>query len=112
MQQFITGVQRQIPPGELEELLSFEIIPTQVLDEANMLSSLQSSSTNLRHTYDVGTYDQVNDDQLRQIANQAARKNWSKLALTLGFLEYDIEAYRVKNNNDPAATVSLNLSFE
>jgi len=103
------GVQRYIAPGELEELLSFDIIPTQLLDEANMLPSLQSSSSNLRSTYDLSTSDVVNDDQLRQIANQAANKNWTKLALTLGFLEYDIEAYKLKNNNDSAATVSVDF---
>jgi hypothetical protein len=77
-----------------------------------MLPSLQSSSTNIRSTHDFGGFDLVNDDQLQQIANQAARRNWSKLALTLGFLEYDIEAYSIKNNQDPAATVSLIFLFE
>jgi hypothetical protein len=77
-----------------------------------MLPSLQSSSTNIRSTHDFGGSDLVNDDQLQQIANQAARRNWSKLALTLGFLEYDIEAYSIKNNQDPAATVSLIFLFE
>ena len=111
MQQFVGGVQRHIPPDELEELLSFEIIPSKVLDEANMLSSLQSSAANLRHTYDAGAHDQVSDDQFRQIATQAAHKSWPKLALALGFLEYDIEAYKLKNNNDPAATVNMTLIF-
>jgi hypothetical protein len=74
-----------------------------------MLPSLQSSSSNLRSTYDLGTSDVVNDDQLRQIANQVAQKNWTNLALALGFLEYDIEAYKLKNNNDSAATVSIDF---
>jgi hypothetical protein len=72
-----------------------------------MLPSLQSSSVNIRSTNSFGAPDLVNDDQLRQIANQATRKNWTKLALTLGFLEYDIEAYKLKNNNDSAATVCV-----
>ena len=33
-----------------------------------------------------------------------------KLALALGFLEYDIEAYKVRNKYNEAATVSI-LSF-
>lgn len=110
-QQFITGVQRQIPPDELEELLRFDIIPAQLLDEANMLPSLQSSSTNLRNPNDYGINELVSDDQLRQIANQASRKNWQKLALTLGFLEYDVEAYKTKNNNDSAAAVCREFSY-
>lgn len=72
-----------------------------------MLPSLQSSTMNVRSTNDYGGSDGVSDDQLRQIANQAARKNWTRLALTLGFLEYDIEAYKTRNNNDSAATVSV-----
>ncbi len=106
-QQFIMGVQRCIAPNELEELLSFDIIPSKILDEANMLPSLQSSSTNLRGAYEYGNSDLVHDDQLRQIANQIAGRNWTKLALTLGFLEFDIEAYKLKNNNDPSATVCI-----
>jgi hypothetical protein len=101
------GVQQSIKPNELEELLSFDIIPSNLLDEANMLPSLQSSSTNLRSTNEFGALDLVTDDQLRQIANQVTRKNWTKFALTLGFLEYDIDAYKLKNNNDSAATVCV-----
>ena len=70
-----------------------------------MLPSLQSSSTNLRSTNGFGATDPVSDEQLKQIANQAARKNWPRLALTLGFLEYDIEAYKLKHHNDTAAAV-------
>ena len=100
-------------PGELEELLNFDIIPPHLLDEANMLPSLQGSATNIRSTNGFGgggggapgDIDLISDEQLRQIANQSARRNWTKLALTLGFLEYDIEAYKIKHNNDPTATV-------
>ena len=111
MQQFVTGVQRAIPENELNELLKFEMIPAYLLDQASALPSLPGSSTNIRTTNDFGIHDLVTDDQLRQIANQAQYKNWPKLALTLGFLEYDIEAYKIKNNNDSAAAVSINLSF-
>jgi hypothetical protein len=86
-------------------MLSFTIIPSHLLDEANMLPSLQASAANLRSTNDFAAQDLIGDDQLRQVAGQAAKKNWSKLALTLGFLEYDIEAYRTRNKGDPAATV-------
>ncbi|CAF0924032.1 unnamed protein product [Adineta steineri] len=105
MEQFIAGVQRCFSPGELEELLKFDIIPAHLLDEANAISSLQSSSTNLRNAYDYGTNDLVSDSQLRQIATQATRRNWTKLAVSLGFLEYDIEAFKAKNNNDSAAAL-------
>lgn len=106
-EQFIAGVRRSIPPNELDELLKFEIIPSHLLDEVNAVQSLSSSTTNVRNTNDYGSYDVVTDDQLKQIANQASHKSWPKLALALGFLEYDIEAYKIRNNNDAAATVSL-----
>jgi hypothetical protein len=107
--QFITGVQRFIPPAELDELLHFDIIPSYILEEANRLPSLQTSSTNLRNINDYGYDDPISDDQLRQIAIQASRKKWSKLAISLGFLEYDIESYKVQNNNDATATVNRSL---
>lgn len=105
-QQFITGVKQYISARELDEMLSFNIIPANLLDEANMLPSLQSSSTNIRPgPTSFAIQDAVSDEQLRQIAQQSAKRNWARLALTLGFLEYDIEAYRVKNNGDSTGTV-------
>jgi hypothetical protein len=50
--------------------------------------------------------DLISDDELRQIASHAARKNWIRFATTLGFLEYDIEAYKIQNNQDSASTVN------
>ncbi len=102
-------MQRFIPPAELEELLHFDIIPPYLLEDANRLPSLQSSSANLRSTNGFGVDDLVSDDQLRQIASQASRKDWPKLALVLGFLEYDIESYKIKNNNDSTAAVNFSL---
>lgn len=105
-QQFITGVQRAIPPPELEELLHFDIIPAHLLEEANRLPSLQSSSTNLRQPATYANDDLVSDNQLRQVANEASKRNWTKLALDLDFLEYDIESYKVQNNYDAVSTVN------
>jgi hypothetical protein len=104
-EQFVTSVQRCISSHELEELLHFEIIPSHLLNEANKLPSLPSSATNIRNVNDDRIDSYLSDDQLKQIAKHAANKNWSKLAITLGFLEYDIEAYKIQNNYDSAATV-------
>ncbi|CAF0891848.1 unnamed protein product [Didymodactylos carnosus] len=114
-QQFITGIQRHFPADQLDEVLKFEIIPSHVLDAVNILPSLQGSASNLRDqnavmSEDYGMSDVVSDDQIHQIAGHAARKNWQKLALCLGFLEYDIESYRVQNNNDPTQTMYALLS--
>jgi hypothetical protein len=111
-QQFVQGVQRCMSPSELDDLLHFSMIPSSLLDDANMLPSLQSSTMNLRHGHTVDADESLSDTQLRHISQQAAKKNWSKLALSLGFLEYDIEAYRVRNKNDSSATVSsMSISF-
>lgn len=112
MQQFVTAVQRAIPQRELEEMLKFDIIPTNLLDEASMLPSLQGSQTNVRSTDNFGAHDLVSDEQLRQLAREISTRNWSKLAVTLGFLEYDIEAYKIKNNNDSTAAVCIILSYQ
>ena len=103
--QFITGVQRCITPEELEEIFHFDIIPSDLLDEANMLPSLQSSSTNIRNAYSMDDGDRVTDEQLKQISRQIAYKNWPRLATKLGFLEDDIDAYESKNSRDTGATV-------
>ncbi|UJR21492.1 hypothetical protein I4U23_024576 [Adineta vaga] len=105
MTQFIAGVQRCFSPGELEELLKFEIIPGHILEEANAIPSLQSSSTNVRDHPGFTSQDLVSESHLRQLAYQASRRNWTKLAVTLGFLEYDIEAFIAKNNNDSSAAL-------
>ena len=106
MAQFIAGVQRCFAPGELEEILKFEIIPGHILEEANAVPSLQSSSSNLRDGNGIVASDLVTESHMRQIAHQASRRNWTKLAVTLGFLEYDIEAFIAKNNKDSSAAVS------
>lgn len=113
-QQFVAGVQRLMPPGELEELLHFDIIPSHILEEVNQLPSLPGSAMNVRTARDnYGSNDLINDDQLRQIASQASRKNWTKLGLALGFLEYDIEAFRAQTNYDNTAAVNrIFLAFE
>ncbi|CAF1013617.1 unnamed protein product [Adineta ricciae] len=105
MAQFIAGVQRCFAPGELEELLKFEIIPGHILEEANAVPSLQSSSSNLRDSNGNAASDLVTESHMRQIAHQASRRNWTKLAVTLGFLEYDIEAFIAKNNKDSSAAL-------
>ena len=109
-QQFVAGVQRLISPGELEELLHFDIIPSHILEESNRLPSLPGSATNIRAPVNgYGNNDLVGDEQLRQLANRASQKNWSKLAITLGFLEYDIEAYRTRHNYDNTAAVNRTM---
>lgn len=70
-----------------------------------MLPSLQASSTNLQSAHQSSNPDMISDEQLKLIAQQATKRDWSKFARALGFLDYDIEAYKVKNQNDSTAAV-------
>ncbi|CAF0758347.1 unnamed protein product [Adineta ricciae] len=104
-QQFVEGVLKFIPHDELAELLDFHIIPTAVSHEVATLPDLPlppMMSVNADHV--IGD-DLVTDDQIKQLALQTSQKHWTKLILALGFLEYDIEAYKARNNYNAAATV-------
>lgn len=108
-QQFITAVQRLIPAQQLEEILGFSIIPAQILEEANMIPSLETSTMNIRDNNPFSTVNLISDEQLRQIAVQSSSRSWHVLILNLGFLEYDIEAYLIQSNRDPIAAVRILL---
>ncbi|CAF3162391.1 unnamed protein product [Rotaria socialis] len=103
--QFVEGVKRLIPRDELEEILGFNIIPAKLLDEVNRLPSPQLSVPNPRSKLNFHDYDLVSNDELQKISLQASRKNWPRLAYTLGFLEYDVEAYQELKNYDSEATI-------
>jgi len=47
--QFVANVKREFRPTELKELLNFDLIPVEVLDEVNMQPSLAGSRINLRN---------------------------------------------------------------
>ncbi|CAF0780810.1 unnamed protein product [Adineta steineri] len=106
-QEFVDGVLKFIPREELEDILEFHIIPPDILEEIDKLPGLPLPpiSTHDHDTADDVGINLVNDDQTKQIAVQLAKKNWRKLALALGFLEYDIEAYKVQNKYNDAATI-------
>ncbi|UJR27360.1 hypothetical protein I4U23_008652 [Adineta vaga] len=104
-QQFVEGVLKFIPHDELAELLDFHIIPTTVAHETANLPELPLPPSLTENAEDYIPDDLVTDDQIKQIAIQVAQRHWVKLLLALGFLEYDIEAYKVRNNYNAAATV-------
>jgi hypothetical protein len=99
-EQFIEGVQNCLPRDQLERFLHFEIIPLNVLSEVNHMPPLQSPSFN-----DNSHTGAISDNQLRQLADQLARRHWESFALRLDFLEYDIEAVKVQHRSEPRATV-------
>ena len=47
--QFVANIKREFRPTELKELLNFDLIPVEVLDEVNMQPSLAGSRINLRN---------------------------------------------------------------
>ena len=107
-EQFIAGVQRCFSPDELEQLLHFEIIPSKIIDEVNSDSLSASASANVRSSSgSAKSHEIITDQQLRQIANQAAKRNWQRLGLALGFLEYDIESYKIRHSSDSGTAVCL-----
>lgn len=113
-EQFIKGMQRAVPAHQLDQLLRFEIIPNEVLndvrdDNLSLPPSTRQTPRSNDYTPRSNNYtpgnDTINDYQLRQIAERAAQRNWQNLATKMGFLENDIEAYQMKNRGDPRATV-------
>jgi len=112
-----------MPRDQLENILQFHIIPFKVIQETNLLPPLPLPPLEVhphphrkaRNYYDDDDDDSdiVNDDQLKQLAMRTSQRHWTKLLLNLGFLEYDIEAYKARNNYNAAATVTIFcLSFE
>ena len=104
-EQFIKGMQHAIPSHQLEQILRFEIIPSEVLDDVKDMPSLSTPTLQASRSNNYTPNDMISDDQLRQIADRVAKKKWENFAIQLGFLEYDIEAYKVKHRADPRATV-------
>ena len=102
---------KRVPVNDLEEILNFSIIPSHILDEANAVPSIPPSTTNLRRDDPFATDELISDEQLRLISARATQKSWHVLALNLGFLEYDIEAYLARNNGDASVAVSNSQSF-
>ena len=51
------------------------------------------------------TFD-LTDDILEKIAKKAINRDWEKLAIKLGFLEYDIQSYKAKHRGYNYETVS------
>jgi hypothetical protein len=115
-----------MPRAQLENILQFRIIPFQVIHETNLLPPLPlppleshkhslpaHSHRNTKNYYDDDYKNIVTDNQLKEIAMGTSKRDWIKLLLNLGFLEYDIEAYKAHNNNNAAATVIIFcFSFE
>ena len=46
--QFVNSIKREFKVSELRDLLNFDLIPAEVLDEVNMQPSLAGSRVNLR----------------------------------------------------------------
>lgn len=87
---------------ELENILRFEIIPSEVLNSDDFQSP-QVTSRSQKESF--RSFDANLDNELRQIASRAATRNWQPLVMELGFYEYDIEAYKARNSFDSKETV-------
>jgi hypothetical protein len=106
-EQFIVGVKKIMSRDQLEHIFQFHIIPSELVEDSNTLPPLPVPPPTLRNANDYDVNEMVTDDQLKQIAIRAAKRHWTKLALSLGFLEYDIEAYKAQNNYNAERTVTI-----
>lgn len=117
--QFVENVRLNYSDYELNELLTYDLIPSDLLESAHMQQSLPGSNINVgsNSKANVKSDNQPNnlnqpltieltDDLLEKIAKKAINKDWEKLAIKLGFLEYDIQSYKAKNKGYNYDTVS------
>lgn len=88
-------------------MLHFHIIPPEIIIESNRLPSPSLPVVHPTNMHEYDEFDYISNEQLKQISYRAGKKNWPKLAYTLGFLEYDVEAYQQVNNYDSASTVNI-----
>lgn len=106
--QFVDEILKNYDEYELSEIIVSELIPKNTLEELNMHPKISSDSndvmknirskTNLRRSNDYQGGSQILDDRtLEAVAKKAINRDWEKLAIKLGFLEYDISTYKLKN---------------
>lgn len=112
--QFVANVQRHYPEDQLRKALNIDIIPPELLDEANMNPSVAGSRFNMKKDptpMSNSSYMSIELDNqtLEMVASKAIKKDWEKLSIKLGFLEYDIKEAKSKNNGKAYDTVSFCL---
>ena len=105
--QFVENVKVNYSDYELNELLTYDLIPTDLLESAHMQQTLPGSNINVDPNAIVTSPNnnfpgnqltiELTDDLLEKIARKAINKDWEKLAIKLGFLEYDVQSYKAKN---------------
>lgn len=105
--QFVENVKVNYSDYELNELLTYDLIPTDLLESAHMQQTLPGSNINVDPNATVTSPNnnfpgnqltiELTDDLLEKIARKAINKDWEKLAIKLGFLEYDVQSYKAKN---------------
>lgn len=114
--QFVENVKLNYSDYELNELLTYDLIPRDLLESAHMQQSLPGSNLNLGSRANLKSDNltsslnqplniELTDDLLEKVARKAINKDWEKLAIKLGFLEYDIQSYKSKNRGYNYETV-------
>lgn len=104
---FIYNVKRLIPPRQLESYLKFDIIPPEIMESVNMEPSISGSMISMRNAReDIDLSSAITDAQLELIAQKITRKNWERLAQRLGYLDYDIDAFKAQNRGNITNTIN------
>lgn len=103
--QFVTNVLRLYPEEQVKKMLDINIIPQDVLNETNMQPSMAGSQLNMRNDNKINLTSELDDRLLESVASKAIKKDWEKLAIKLGFLEYDIQSLKNKHKGNAYDTV-------
>lgn len=119
----MTNVLRLYPEEEIKRLLHVDLIPPELLNETNMNASVAGSRLNMSRR-DVGNRAggggggmrnqvsvELDDETLEMVAAKAIKKDWEKLSIKLGFLEYDIREFKSRHNGKAYDTVNNKLFF-
>lgn len=109
-EQFVKNTLKNYDEYELSEILIIDLIPREALEEMTIVPKESGYSNTKDRSYrppsrsnTLARKNHENSDQyldnslLEAIAKKAINKDWEKLAIKLGFLEYDIQSYKLKN---------------
>lgn len=128
-QQFVTNVLKNYDEFELNEILTVDMIPREVLQNQEPVDSRETGrgrgensrrqAVSFKETYngpsragndhDEQSNEYLDSRTLESVSKKAVNKDWEKLAIKLGFLEYDIQSFKLKNKGYNLETVSSSL---
>jgi hypothetical protein len=130
--QFVTNVLKNYDEFELNEILTVDMIPKEVLENSEVpmndpreehrgaTDNKRRAAVSFKESYNgpsrtghnsrfESSEEYLDNRTLESVAKKAVNKDWEKLAIKLGFLEYDIQAFKLKNKGYNLETVCILL---